>query len=144
MLKFKDIHKLLEGTKLSGLTNNQLQEAMVGEYPISHGSKELGRLWAEVMWESDENWRLKFLEVDLLLDAMLNKIYESKLSADKKKEQIERIDVIRNYIKEGYRMRIDNDYLKGIVKDCQILIADYESKLRGKDIEIKHLKRNIK
>lgn len=98
MLQFKEIQKLLSGTKLEGLTEQQLKEAMIGEYPISHGSKEFSRIWHNVMVKADERWKLKYFEIDCLLDDMLMKIYESKASNQKKKEQIEKVDALRSYI----------------------------------------------
>lgn len=143
MLRFREIQKLLKGTKLEGLTENQLKEAMVGEYPISHGSKEFSRIWHDVMIRADERWKLKYFEIDCLLDDMLMKIYESKTTSEKKKEQINKVEALRSYNKESYQVRLNNDYLQSIVNDCQILLADYETQIRSRDVEIRSLKQSI-
>lgn len=140
MLQFKEIQKLLKDTKLADLTEKQLQDAIIGEYPISHGSSEFRRLWGRVMDKSGDKWLLDLVRIELLLDEMFMKIYSSKASKEKKREQSDKIDAIHNFIKEGIEMRKDREYLQAIVNDCQSLIADYEIKLRRKDIEIRLLK----
>lgn len=144
MLKYNEIQKLLSGTKLSGLTDNQIEEAIIGQYPLSHSSKEIERLYHSILKQADEGWKLKYLEIDLLLDGMLNKVLTAKISLDKTNEQIEKIEAIRGYLNESYKNRIDLEFLKGMINESNLLLSSYESKLRSKDLEIKNLKENIK
>lgn len=143
MIRFKDILKLTQGTKLSGLSNKQMSDAIIGQFPISHGLNELKMIHLNSLRKVEQNWKLSYLEVDLLLDGMLVKIFESKLSQENKNNQIEKVETIRNFNKESYQARVDVQYLQEMVNDCQTLIVDYESKLRVKDLEIENLKKEL-
>jgi hypothetical protein len=144
MLKFNDIKKLLKDTKLSGLSEQQIQEALIGSYPLSHGSEEIKRLWEKTIESYGDAYLLELVQVDCLLDGMITKIYQSKADPKVKEEQAEKVLRIKEYLNTCKSRMIESEGLKQIIKDCQVLIADYETKIRKQQIEIESLKENIK
>lgn len=143
MLRFEEIQSLLKDTKLSGLSEQQIEQAMIGDYPVSHGSVEIKRLWEKTVKSYGDAYLLELIQVDYLLDGMITKIYQSKADPKVKNEQAEKVLRIKDYLNLCKERMIEAEALKQIVKDCQGLISNYESKIRKQQIEIESLKEKI-
>lgn len=143
MLRYNEIRSLLKDTKLAGLTDEQIKSAMIGEFPVSHGSQEIKRLWENTIESYGDAYLLELLQVDYLLDGMIVKIYQSKADIKVKEEQAEKVLRIKEYLSTCKSRMIEAEALKQIVKESQTLIASYESKLRKQQLEIESLKKSI-
>ena len=92
LLDYNETRRLLKGTPLQSLTNQQLKDAFVGEYPMMFSDKQVSRLWDKAM-DSDKVQleRIKAVEAQNYLQHFKNQSIKSgKIDTANQIEKIER------------------------------------------------------
>ena len=139
ILDYKETRTLLKGTPLDGLTNQQLKEVFVGEYPLLYGSKQLERIWDKVTKEEIyELKELRVIEAEMIL-SHFKTLSLSKGSNDTA-EQLSDVISLLNSLRIDYRAICTQ---AEIIKHQEKEILRYERKLREQQERIKRLEEGI-
>ena len=125
-IKYNKFRDALSGTPLESLTDNQIKEAIIGEYPLSLSSKHLHHLWRIALSEqSVEIEKLKRTELDMLLQAM-----SAKTLRLGNKEQHEKVEDIRKYLRKSVQNKAVLELQANIIRTQEEDILRYEIKSR--------------
>ena len=129
----RKFRELLTGTPMEGLSNSQINEVIIGEYPLTISSKHLKAIWDSVISDDGidiEN--LKFIEIDSLLEAMaLKTMKNSNL------EQYEKIETIRRYLKKSVSRL-------AVINTQSVIIKQQEEDLLRYEIEVRQLREQLR
>lgn len=122
------VRDLLKGTPMESLSNSQINNAIIGSYPLTISSKSMKSLWeACVSSKSYELEYLRWLEIDSLLSAMTMKTLKAKNF-----EQHEMIEKIRRYAKKNLDSKL-------VLKSQEKIIRSQEEELLRYEIEVRQL-----
>lgn len=126
IVEYKALLKILDGTPLASLTKQQLQDAIIGEYPFIHSEKTLSNLWNRICGSEEiEITNLNLIQVESILSDF------ETLSLSKGNQAT--ADKIRFVRAQLNALKVQNVISKAqaqIIRDQELVILDYELKLR--------------
>lgn len=140
ILDYENILKIIEGSPLEGLSMNQLQDSLIGQYPIIYGSSQFDRNWKNINQDKLIQIQLKESAITIIFDTILLNLFKQKQRDEAK---INNIQIAKQYIKEMSIALHDNIAMKSIISDYEKVFVKYEIESRKDKLEIKSLKSNI-
>lgn len=138
-LKYSNIRTILSGTPLASLTDDQLKEHLIGEYPLIYSSKMLKKLWEEICLS--DNILLKQVRVELSISILSEfktlSIAKGRLDTSEQLESV--INDLRGIIEKDKMLLAQSK----VIRDQELAILQYEIKIRDLQKENKTLKKTI-
>lgn len=124
--------KLLKGTPMESLTDKQINNVIIGEYPLTLSSSHIKALWDNALSkESVEMEHLRWVYIDSLLESMTfnalkardNKLYEAIEQTRKYAKKVWehkgvisfQADIIRQQEKDLFKYELEIRKLKGVI-----------------------------
>lgn len=140
ILDYEETTRLLKGTPLESLTDEQLKDAFIGEFPITHGSNQFARRWRNI--SKDE-----LIKFDLMahpFQELMNR-WHNVLAKDPKKneDKLFLIERSREFVVGAKMAFQDNVAQKGLIQDCSHGFLKYEMENRKEKLEKVNLKENL-
>lgn len=133
LLDYSETRRLLKGTPLEGLTNKQLKDAFIGEYPAMFSDKQLKRIWNKAMrGEKYEIEKLRSLEALSYLDHFKQQSIKAK--------KPETVDMVEN-IQETINRLLEYVAITQLLSNIQI---HQDAELLKYELEQRRLKHVIK
>lgn len=140
ILNHELILRLLKGTPLESLTEEQLDNAFVGEYPIIYGSNQLARKWERISQTERIKFDLKAMPFEELLDSWRFKILsKGKDHIEENSEKLEMITEAQGFIIDARLAFEDALAAKSMLMDVNPVVVKYEKEIRELKSQIKAL-----
>jgi len=116
---------------MESITNKQINNVLIGEYPLTISSQHLKAIWDACVGNSDV-WYLKYIKIEAYLSAMATKALKAKAN-----EQYDRVDEIRQFLKGMVRDKAIIDAQSEIIRTQELDLLRYE-------VENRKLKHSLK
>jgi len=131
-LDYNKIRLGLSGTPLGSLTDKQLKDAIIGEYPLLYSDKMLKRLWHKVCGLQEiEISRIKAIEIESILSGLETRSLEKR-----------RFDIADSL--KAIRLHLNTLHNQVSISKAQAeIILNQESELLRYEIETRDLKNQI-
>ena len=139
ILDYEETRRLLKGTPLEAITDEQLKDIFIGEYPLLFGSKQLERIWDKCV--RDETYQIKELR---LIEAETILSHFKTLSLSKgSNDTLNKLELVISLL-NSFRKDFQTICTQaGIIKHQEKEILRYEIKLREQQERIKRLEKGL-
>lgn len=139
ILDYKELRQLFKGTPLESISDQKLNDVMVGEYPLMFSDKQLRRIWDRCI--SDNEGKLKEVKIKnaIIILSEFNALSISKGRLDTS-EALEAVISLLNSIRFDY---VTISTQSEIIKHQEREILRYEKKIREQAKQIELLKEGI-
>lgn len=126
IVEYKALLKILDGTPLASLTKQQLQDAIIGEYPFIHSEKTLSNLWNRICGSEEiEITNLNLIQVESILSD-----FETLSLSKGNQATADKIRFVRTQLNALKVQNVISKAQAQIIRDQELVILDYELKLR--------------
>ena len=139
ILDYEETRRLLKGTPLEVITDDQLKDIFIGEYPLLFGSKQLERIWDRcVRDERYEVKELRLIEAETIL-SHFKTLSISKGSNDTSNKLESVISLLNSFRKDFRTICTQAEIIKHQEKE----ILRYEIKAREQAQKIARLEKGL-
>jgi len=112
-------------TPLENVSQKRLEEVLMETSPLIFSGRDIEQIWFSAARAGNIHTELlQFMEIDLLLDAMLNKCYD--VGVEKTKEQIDNVTRIKDYIQAKLEVHSINLSQQKIIRRLEKQVIMYE------------------
>jgi len=136
ILDYDKLRYLLKDTPLQGLSDEQLYNVAIGEYPIMFGSKQFDRIWWTVI--GSDKYQTELLRVQEAKDYLSS--FRTKSIKNKNTEVVDQLDTIESTINRMLEILATNEILSTMQLSQERELVSYEIKLRELREQNKRLK----